>query len=69
MRQAPVLGAKIADLLCDICERPLGLRQCHLWHASWFFANEARLAHLDGDYKTARSLLRAARTRFKEAQA
>jgi hypothetical protein len=66
MRQAPVLGAKIADLLADICETPVGLRQSAAWCGAYFFANEARLAHQEGDYRTARSMLREAKSRFKD---
>jgi len=66
MRQAPTLGAKIADLLADICETPVGQRQSAEWRAAKLFTIEANLAHREGDYRTARSMLREAKTRFKE---
>jgi hypothetical protein len=66
MRQAPALGAKIGNLLADICETPVGLRQSAEWRAANLFAIEAKLAHREGDYRTARSMLREAKSRFKD---
>jgi len=66
MRQAPALGAKIAALQADIFETPVGLRQCLSWRHASLFAIEADLAHREGAYRTARSMLREAKARFKE---